>query len=374
MCPWVLPSLHTVTQYQIEHAQVRKGKIRLLTNLRQKHDFAGGSRYANSVSSDYLAKGKQARQSFWYRSLDWVIMRSKMSEESALSKPMSIAILAAIYVATIAGSILLGGMLPVESPLVKVAIVDLGATLVIFVCSVLCNNSSVYDPYWSVAPPVFVGYWIFRDGDFAAIGLGNWVLLGLLLLWSCRLTLNFLRGWRGLHHEDWRYADFRAKTPKLYWLVSLFGFHLVPSLVVFLASVPIYYGVSHNSGSMGLLHSTGALLVLAAIVIEAIADQQLRHHLLSGADSGTSLRMGLWAYSRHPNYFGEILLWWGVFVFGLGTSTDAWWTVFGPLVMTALFVFISLPLIEKRMRSRRSDYAEVKKSVSILVPWFPKEP
>ena len=81
---------------------------------------------------------------------------------------------------------------------------------------------------------------------------------------------------------------------------------------------------------------------------------------------------GLWAYSRHPNYFGEIMFWWGIFFFGLAADFHYWWTIIGPVSVTLLFTVISIPLMEKRNLERRPDYAKVRESIPVLIPWFPK--
>jgi steroid 5-alpha reductase family enzyme len=81
---------------------------------------------------------------------------------------------------------------------------------------------------------------------------------------------------------------------------------------------------------------------------------------------------GLWAYSRHPNYLGEVIFWWGLFLFALATDSDYWWTIIRPVAITTLFVFISIPLVEKRNRERRPGYEEYTKNIPVLFPWFPK--
>ena len=88
-------------------------------------------------------------------------------------------------------------------------------------------------------------------------------------------------------------------------------------------------------------------------------------------DEGEILTSGLWAYSRHPNYFGEVLFWWGLYLFALTAAPSYWWTVAGPVLITLLFIFISVPLIEKHMKKRKPDYAVKRQGVSAWIPWFP---
>lgn len=249
---------------------------------------------------------------------------------------------------------------------------SLAATVVVFGFSRGADNSSVYDPYWSVAPIAIVAYW-FATTPGGAPSLRAVMILTLVTAWGLRLTHNFLRHWSGLGHEDWRYADFRVTAGRLYWPVSFLGFHLFPTLIVFAGCVPIHSAL-HAPRGLGLLDGLAVLVTAGAIVIESTADAQLRAHVRKRSDHRSTFRGGLWAYSRHPNYFGEVLFWWGLFLFALAADPQLYWTVFGPLGVTALFATVSLPLIERRMLQRRADHERVRAEVSILIPWFPRRP
>jgi len=288
------------------------------------------------------------------------------------SRSTSLALIWGSYLWTlvVAGSI--GWLLPIESALIKAGVVDLIATVMIFAISAIFDNSSVYDPYWSVAPVVMVGYWVWRGSGDSDTDWRAAIVLSLVAIWGIRLTWNFIRHWRGLDHEDWRYAAYREQGRTIYWLVSFFGFHLVPTLVVFAACVPVFFAVN-GGGGMGLIDGLAIVVTGAAIGIETVADAQMRAFTAAGKGRGSTFRGGLWAASRHPNYFGEILFWWGLYLFALGADTGNWWTVFGPIGVTVLFLAVSLPLIETRMRQRRDDYEQVQKEISRLVPWFPKK-
>ena len=108
-----------------------------------------------------------------------------------------------------------------------------------------------------------------------------------------------------------------------------------------------------------------------AILIETIADEQL-HSFLTFQRSNTFLASGLWKYSRHPNYFGEVLFWIGLFLFSIGTDEFLWWALPGPLGMILLFQFISVPMIDKRMIARKQGYRNYVRQTSGWIPWFPK--
>ena len=125
------------------------------------------------------------------------------------------------------------------------ALADLAATVVVFAASARANNSSVYDPYWSVIP-IAIAAWFARDGEVAPRG---WVVLIAVVAWGGRLTFNWARGWGGLGEEDWRYVDIRQKTGRSYWAASFLGIHLFPSVLTFRRNVILR--ISHDKGHCG---------------------------------------------------------------------------------------------------------------------------
>jgi len=249
------------------------------------------------------------------------------------------------------------------------------AVAVIFMGSIDFNNSSVFDPYWSVAPPVMVVYYWFGADGYLLLTMNNFLDMRLIavflptLLYGIRLTWNFLSGWPGLSHEDWRYRDFRKSAGKLYWVVSFLGIHYFPALMVFGGTLSIWVVATHGIRPVGWLDLAGFILTLVAILLEAISDRQLRRFLKTEGGSGKSCDQGLWAFSRHPNYLGEILFWWGLFLFALAADPGYWWVIAGPLAITLMFVFISIPMMEKRQLARRTDYVSYRKRVPFLLPW-----
>jgi steroid 5-alpha reductase family enzyme len=279
------------------------------------------------------------------------------------------AIMALVYVAAfVAGALVLMDLSDEVHPLLAMFGADLIATLVIFVTSLVLNNSSMYDPYWSAAPIAMAVFWAVTGG----LSLTSGLLLFCILAWGIRLTWNFLRGWPGLHHEDWRYVSYREDTGLLYWGVSLGGFHLFPTTVVFLAMIPTWYAFSAdvplNAGMV-----IGALISLGGTVLEGVADNQLRDFRAARTDPEQVLAEGVWAWCRHPNYLGEILFWWGLWVFGLSASLTAGWSVIGALGITVMFKTVSLSLIDNRMLEKRPHYQEHIDKRSALLPfWRPR--
>ena len=272
--------------------------------------------------------------------------------------------LTAIFVCYLFGSVFYGGNI-----ILYTFILDVLATIAIFLVSMLVNNSSIYDPYWSIVPPIIFIYWLssgdFRDGN----AIRQILIIVLVLVWSVRLTWNWIRRWNGLIDEDWRYRNFRKQFRSTYWLVSFFAIHLVPTLIVLVACISVYPALMMIPSPLNIIDIVAGTLTLVGIVIETLSDYQLRKHLRKGREE-PFLSEGLWKYSRHPNYFGEILFWIGLFAFSLSSKVFIWWIFPGPVIIVLMFIFISVPMIDKRMLQRRRGYREYYKKTSGLVPWF----
>lgn len=194
------------------------------------------------------------------------------------------------------------------------------------------------------------------------------IVVGLVLLWGARLTLNWARGWQGLGHEDFRYVDLRKTTGKAYWLVSFFGLHFMPTVMVYLGCLSLFISLQSGKQPLGVFDAVGFVVTLGAIALEARADNELRRFRLTTQEPGKILDTGIWAHCRHPNYLGEILFWWGLFFFALAADTSARWVIVGPLAINALFVFVSVPLMTKRALARRPAYKERIARVPALLP------
>ena len=278
------------------------------------------------------------------------------------------------YLVALAAAVAAATALPDGThPLAVAGAADAVATMVVFAFSLAHDNSSVYDPYWSVAPVALVAYFAWLRVDRGADPVRLTAMSLLVGLWAVRLTFNFLRRWRGLDDEDWRYADYRERYPTAYWLVSFSGFHFFPTLVVYLGCTPLFAVSAQPGRPANWLDLLAAGVTLTAVVVETLADEQLRRFLDSNPPEGKIMSEGLWGYSRHPNYFGELLFWWGLYLFALAADPSWWWTGVGAVSITLLFVFVSLPLIEERSRERRPDWQAHAARVSRLVPWPPDE-
>ncbi len=255
---------------------------------------------------------------------------------------------------------------------VKSLAADIAATAVVFLFSVQAGNSSIYDPYWSAAPAVLCLFWYLNstlDTHHPLLLL----FLAAVIFQSVRLTANWAAHWGGMGHEDWRYRRFRSRFPRSYWLVSFSAVHLFPTIMVFAGLFPAFIalttGIRAGSGPAAAAVGIGGLLIMAAgTVLEHTADVQLYRFRSDAKHSGQVITEGLWRYSRHPNYLGEILYWFGIAVFSQASVGGRLWFFVFPAAMLALFLGYSIPAMEKRLLATRSGYETVRQTTARLIP------
>lgn len=250
-------------------------------------------------------------------------------------------------------------------------IADVVATLVVFGFSRTYGNSSFYDAYWSVIPPLLAFYWWIAAGT-PADDARWWLLMVVLLAWSIRLTANWVRTFPGMHHEDWRYAMVRGRAGRFEAVADLLGIHVFPTLQVFAGLVPVYVVATRSGEPLGWLDIVAFAVGLAALALETIADVQM-HRFLATRDPGQVLDTGVWSWSRHPNYVGECGIWLSMGLFGLAAWPGAWWVLIGIAAMLAMFLGVSIPMMEQRSLGRRPEYREAMDRVSKFLPRPPKK-
>ena len=258
------------------------------------------------------------------------------------------------------------------NPLLAFLLADIASTLIVFLFSTICHNTSVYDPYWSILPvvaaPLFYNFDF--NNQFYPLAL---IMLGLIEVWGLRLTINWAIHFKGLAFEDWRYTKFRSKGKVIFFIINLFGLHLFPTMVVFLAMLsPIsffnFLAASNFTNAFNLSSILAILIGLFAVIIEIVADSQsLKYRKLY---PGEILNRGVWKYSRHPNYLGEILFWLSLYLFTISLNNTMWVLFLGPLAMVLLFGFVSIPMMEKHLLAKYPEYKDyqVKTNVLLLLP------
>ena len=242
------------------------------------------------------------------------------------------------------------------------------ATLFVFLFSNIHKNSSIYDPFWHVAPIPIVFY-IANQSPLPDLQLN--LVLSAFLFWALRLTYNWYLNWTNLDHEDFRYIDLKDNNRFIAFINDLFGIHLIPTLIVNVSLYPIYEALM--SSNLSNLIYIGFILIILAVVIQYISDTQMRKFKSNENNFGKTMKYGLWKYSRHPNYLGEVSFWFGIYIFALASGSTSIWLLACPMVMLALFVFISCPMMDNRSLKKRPDYKEYMDKTPQLIIWFVKD-
>lgn len=245
---------------------------------------------------------------------------------------------------------------------INILVVDAIATVIVWLGGLILRTASAYDPYWSLQTLVIYTFLICKNNNW---NFATAMLFIVLLIYSARLTMNFIIGFHSLSYIDWRYKMLKAKSGKAYQLVNLFGICLFPTFVVYLASLPafVYSHVTEFSG----VDIIGLSVVLLGTLLEFISDIQMKKFVKARNDRSEVLKKGLWRYSRHPNYLGEILIWFGVALTLIISHINYWYFGLGAIINLLMFLFISIPMEESHFKEYKPDYEQYKKETSMLL-------
>lgn len=250
---------------------------------------------------------------------------------------------------------------PLVNLYLAIFLADVCATVLCFIFSLLFNNASVYDPYWSVQPIVILPL-LATTVQMTAF---KWLLLIVVCLWGIRLTVNWAYTFYDLTYQDWRYTMLKEKTGKLYPIINFIGIHLVPTIVVYLVITPGISALTSTQESSPLAY-IGLAISLGATILQCVADIQM--HKYRKNKKTPFIRNGAWKYSRHPNYLAEILMWWGIGIACTIAVPTTWYLLIGALANTLLFTFVSIPMAEKR-QGKKEGFEEYKKETNYLLPF-----
>jgi steroid 5-alpha reductase family enzyme len=244
----------------------------------------------------------------------------------------------------------------------------MGLMALCWLISLPLRDVSIVDIFWAPAFAVVGATSAFLSGRWNMRGA---VVLILIILWALRLGSHVFARWRRLGHEDYRYAAIRARNGTAFPATSLLWIFGLQGILLWVISWPLQ-AIFYSRAPLNWLDIVGMLLLIAGICVEAVADAQLSRFRRMAANSHRVLDTGLWAWSRHPNYFGDFLLWWSVFLIAMAAHAP-WWTVLGPTVMSALLLHYSgVGLMEETIADRRPEYRAYIRSTSAFVPMPPK--
>jgi len=236
--------------------------------------------------------------------------------------------------------------------------------------SLVLRNASIIDAFWGPAFAVIAGVIVWRAG---LSGPRAVLLTGMVVLWALRLGIYLGRRQFG-HPEDLRYAAFRAADGEHFWWRSFFKVFQLQALLSWGLSLPMQAALLAPSGTFpGIWDVAGGICFIIGLLVETLADAQLAAFRRTRTGPDEVMDRGLWRYSRHPNYFGETLLWWGYGAVAMA-ATGSWWVWLGPAAMTFLLLQVSgVTLLESGLKARKPAYAAYVARTSAFVPWFPKE-
>lgn len=252
-----------------------------------------------------------------------------------------------------------------DSFLVTSLVLTTLAFTAIWLIHVPLQDAGIVDYYWGPGFAVIGWSGLMLSG---ATSTAKLVLLGAVTVWSVRLAGQLIMRHHLMDGEDARYAKMRADGGSQWWWRSLYKVFLLQGLILWIVATPVHALISApTDAGLSLSGEFGLLMFTTGLIIETIADWQLYSHRLEGKSGWQTLSSGLWAYSRHPNYFGEILLWLGLGLAAYDIS-GAWWAFIGPVVLALIIRFVSLPLTEQHLKASRSDYAPYAARTPILIP------
>lgn len=246
------------------------------------------------------------------------------------------------------------------------AAVMAGLAVFMWLLSVKLRDVSIVDSAWSIFFLLFALVFAWRQGDRS---VGTLAMLALVAAWALRLSIYIT--WRNHGHgEDRRYQAIRARNEPNFAVKSLYLVFLLQAVLAFVIAMPLLPALN-GANDANLVTWLGMAVAAFGLLFETIGDAQMARFKADPASAGQVMDRGLWRYTRHPNYFGESVFWWGVWI--ASASLGGAWTVFSPVLMTFLLLRVSgVPLLEADLKQRRPAYAEYLRTTSSFVPWPPK--
>jgi len=232
-----------------------------------------------------------------------------------------------------------------------------------FVVSLLKKRNDVADVAWGLGFVLMAWVSFFLSSDSGVRG----ILVGVLVsIWGLRLAWHIHMRNKG-KTEDYRYLAWRKEWGKYFYIRSYFQVYILQGVFLFLIVLPVLF-INKSTGAMlGMLDVLGLVVWLFGFYFEAVGDAQLAQFIKNPENKGKLMQNGLWAYTRHPNYFGEVTQWWGLWLIAL-SSPGGVWSIIGPLTITFLILKVSgIPMLEKKMEEN-PDFAEYKRRTSVFIP------
>ena len=255
------------------------------------------------------------------------------------------------------------------------AIIGLGTILtaltLVWMISVRLRDASVADICWGLGFVLLAWVDCFLS---PAMTPRSWLVASLMTLWGTRLSLHIFRRGQG-QGEDPRYQAMRASHGPAFWWRSLFTVFWLQGAILWFVALPLFVAVrAAPSTALTTVDGLGILLFAVGFGVEALGDYQLARFRADASNRGTVLDRGLWRYTRHPNYFGDATMWWGVYAIAASTPSG-WLTVLSPILMTWLLMRVSgVTLLEEGLKASKPGYRAYIARTPAFFPWFPRVP
>lgn len=259
-------------------------------------------------------------------------------------------------------------MSPLTQTLVACFGLIMAAVIVLWCLGTALRDVSLVDPFWGTGFVLTAGLAWYLNGPTLPRGT---LLTGMTTLWGLRLSVFLL--WRNWGHgEDRRYGAMRDYHGPRFWWVSLLTVFLLQGLIMWIVALPLQVAIATNSANgWSGLDVIGVTIWAIGLIFETFGDWQLARFKADPENAGRVMDRGLWRYTRHPNYFGDFCVWWGLYL--VAASGNASWTVISPLLMSILLMRVSgVTLLEITITERRPDYAKYRERTNAFFPGPPR--
>jgi len=250
------------------------------------------------------------------------------------------------------------------------ALLIISLLTILWLISVFIKNVSIVDIFWGMGFLFINIYYFLASDEFYTRKI---ILLVLVTLWALRLSIYL--AWRNIGKgEDYRYQEFRKKYgEERYWWVSFFQVFLLQGILIVLVSLPLLAtNFETQNDYLNLFDYLAILFWVIGFIFESAGDYQLSKFKMNPNNKGKVLNTGLWKYTRHPNYFGDTMVWWAYAIFSIVSQN--YWSFIGSIIMTLLIVKVSgVALLEKSLKDKKLEYLEYIRKTNSFFPWFPKK-
>lgn len=250
-------------------------------------------------------------------------------------------------------------------------LVIIGFMSLLWMASVFLKDSSIVDIFWGMGFVVLVWFYYLNTAD----GWGTRKLLLALMVTLWGLRLSGYIGWRNIgKQEDYRYQQWRKQFGDQWWWISYFRVYVLQGVILWIVASPLLaaqYAKGHSG--LSVFDIFGILFWGIGLFFESVGDFQLAHFKADPTNKGKVLNTGLWRYTRHPNYFGDAMVWWGFYL--IAVAGGGWWSVYSPIIMTFFLMFVSgVALLEKNLKESKPQYQNYIERTNAFFPWFPRKP